>query len=247
MTDGVEALDLEYSELTHFRGQPENPGRKVKGWGRGGTLTTGDGVTKVQVAGGNGDGQSYTVQITAQRNPASNVPIVTQALIAWSAGGVSSTRRVTVGNGVSISGCGEQVKVTVSDATIAVGASGPPNAQAYDVAILITPGVRAATPQPPTFQPVVGFFVVPTVTTQDIAIPADAGITSVAVTCDAPDGSVMLEGACQVQHSSAGILLKSYDPRDYAWVPIAPGADKVSVKNLSGVNQNWSILFGVDG
>lgn len=237
----------EFSELTHFRAVPETPGRKVKGWGRGGTLTTGDAATKLQLSGGNGEGQSYTVQISATRNPASNVPIVTQALITWSSGGVSTTRRVTVGNGVSISGCGENVKVLVSDASVAIGGSGVPNGKPYDVALLITPGVRAATPQPPTFSPVVGFFVVPTVTSQAIPIPADAGITSVAVTVDAPDGSVVVEGTAQVQHFQGGILLKSYDPRDYPWVPLAPGADVITVKNSSGVSQNWSVLFGVDG
>lgn len=238
----------EFTELFYGSGREAGKEVKITGWGREDNLLLGAVANPVSCTAG-GEGGNYTVQISAQDPPGVNAPRVTQALIRWSAGGTSTTRRVTVGSGVTIQGTCESVKVTVIDATVQQGGGPVPNGAPYKVQILITRGTRAASPQPPTYAPVPSVFLILAGGAQSIAIPGDAGITSVAITCAPRIGGSgpIVEGNCQAIQSQGSLFLKAYDPRDYPWVPLAPGADTITLSNPSTADQYWSVLFGVDG
>ena len=89
------------------------------GWSASGKLIAGiGGLVQLQAnftsGGGLGCGQ-YTIQFTTSGNINSPNPVFTEALITWSVEGNFLTRRVTVCNGMSITGSGQAVKVIITD------------------------------------------------------------------------------------------------------------------------------------
>lgn len=230
---------------------------KKWGWGQAGPLITGrtDKQVSMQAVFSPETAGEYTLMFNMSGNPASNNPIFAEALIIWSVEGHSVTRRVNVGDGISVTGVGQAVKVIMTDATSSI--FGAPNQVEYQVACQVAPGSRGSNKQPPTLVPVhalgtpsaasgSGFFPVLTGNTTAVAIPQDAGVISVYITVGGATEPTPL--TARVFHLYAGNPVKDYDPRDFPdWVPVTPGADQILLSNTSGETLNFTVTFGIDG
>lgn len=195
---------------------------------------------------------TYTCQFSIR-------PIVTpvqsaiecQALIAWGAGGNIISRRVSVVNGMSISGTADQIRVICQDFT----STGLADVE-YEVSIQVTPGSRPTTGQPPLLYPAISTNPVALIPNSfyDYDIPQDAGAISACVIVGNNGGGVSLtaitEQQASVEQHAPGIvgLLKRYDARMFEFVPISPGATVLRVYNKSTANNMlFSVAFGIDG
>ena len=186
-------------------------------------------------------------------------PIYAVATITWGVEGHYVSRQVSIGNGVSISGVGQSVKIVMVDATPAIYA--PNNNTLYGVQVQVTKGVRGTSKQPPVLLPSPGVISGPAGSTQQgvssynlvaggqvvLPIPQNGGVISVFVTVFAT--TPLAEGivAAIMQNAAAGTLME-WDPRDFPdWVPITPGASDIELLNNSAVPTNWAVFFGIDG
>jgi hypothetical protein len=239
----------------------------MTGWSQSGKLATANANQKVTMQadfekGAFGAG-AYTVAFDIDQVSS---PVKTrfnnraEAEISWRVEGNAVNRRVSVSNGVQVSGCGQAVRVVISDVTpdrvVVTGA--PPAGEPYVVSVQITPGTRPTTETPPVlevFDKTTGLaFDVATMTQTVVAIPQDAGVVSVYVTCaptpiaGVPNGTIIPNQGVQVSHGGFGAPLKIYDPRDFdGWVPIATGAFEIDLINNTGFDITFSVQFGIDG
>ncbi len=179
---------------------------------------------------------------------------ITEAEIAWSVAGNTVRRRVTAGNGVSVTGNGEGVSVKLKDYSINTGVG---TTRPYVVHASVAPGVRPAKNQPPilttrTPEPIllVGG------ATSIVQIPPDAGVISAMITAYAFTSASGIyvsvpipEGTAFVQQLGGGLRLKYYDARTYDFVPIAPGATAIGLANnfAAGTSIYYTVTFGIDG
>lgn len=218
------------------------------GWSQSGKLTTGDKNRSVSLQANFTTSQDYTVEFGLEPNPLSNDPIFAEALIQWSVEGATISRRVTVSNGTSVTGVGQAVHVVVKDNTSNVAGIGAPNAVEYGITIQVAPGTRGTDKQPPTLIASPSEYTVAPGGFTAVNIPQDAGAKSVFVT--AWSGTVMAEGKVQVDHIISNTSFKTYDPRQYDWVPLTPGATQIGLTNNiapGGANIFFSVTFGIDG
>ena len=90
---------------------------------------------------------TVTFEVDFPTNPAPTSPVNCIADILWTTGGVTVKRRVSVGNGVSISGCAESVRVIVTDATVNYLAEVPSKPlEAGDRLLIAGRGARTRSP-----------------------------------------------------------------------------------------------------
>lgn len=230
------------------------------GWARFGTLFTGNSTQSLSMQRNMGSpAGNYTVSFSLKPQAggvASNHPIRCEATITFSTAGNDYTRRVVVGNGVSLTGVGDTVKVVVQDATSAnpPGAPAPPNNAPYDVTIQVARGVRGTTGQPPTFTPNPPLVIVTAGNQVKVPIPQDVGVLSVGITVvNTHLGTAVPAGATRVGMVQGPLLetYRSYDPVDFDWIPVPPGTTILTLDNglAPGVNTDiaFSIAFGVEG
>jgi hypothetical protein len=190
----------------------------------------------------------YTVQfniftIDPQPDPLIPVPILAEALIEWSVSGNPIKRRVSVANGVSISGLGEGVRVTVKD----VSGSATLIGVRYGIAITVAKGVRASFLRPPTLDRET-ISSVPAGGTALFAIPLDAGANSVEVLVGSSGAfPIIADQAIQVIQQAGATLFKVYDPRQENFVPLAAGATDILLTNHTAADIFASVTFGIDG
>jgi hypothetical protein len=216
-----------------------------RGWSQAGKLLTGvEGAVSLQA--NFKDPGSYTVQFGVVPPPIAAPAFGIfdcSAVVEWSVEGNTIRRRVSVGNGTSISGQGQAVAVRVSDQS-----SGAFGANEYTVSIQVAPGTRPSVNKPPTLR---GYQTVVTVgggATSVLDIPQDAGVISVET-----DVSVLVVGSLPVQAlvlqvNGAGQILNQYDPTIVTgFVPVAPNATQVELVNLSANNYRLQFTFGIDG
>jgi hypothetical protein len=221
-------------------------GKQYSGWSQSGTLTTGNAESKFSCQGGDkADAQAYTVQVGVQPQKQGMVFLCT-AVVEFSVEGNTVRRAISVGNGISITGVGQAVKVTVQD-------NGPtsfiPSGNDYVVTINISRGTRAGTVQPPFVY--IDTELVGASSHLENSIPSGFGITSVnvgvsknAAADPAPD--------VQVEFFAGGIggtLLGTYDPiREPGWFPVPPSADTISFVNFgAAASVHRTLFFGIDG
>lgn len=183
----------------------------------------------------------YTIQFALETK--ANASVKCEATIQWSVEGNYVTRKVSVVNGLSITGVAQGTKVTVRDASV-----GGVDTQDYLVSFQVAPGARASNGQPPTYEPA-GLASSFAPGTFDVDIPADAGVTSVFVTAKSFSDTPIPEEQVYVQMvDGAGNSLKVYDPRNYGWVPLAPGTTKLVYVNATAADTiQFFGVFGVDG
>jgi hypothetical protein len=196
---------------------------------------------------------NYTVQFSVDRKTFAGVVVNPTAEIIWSCEGNSVRRVVSVVNGLSVSGMGQACKVTIYDAT--PGTFVFPGVE-YVVAAQVVPGVRASNQQPPTFAPIIagypgiGSIMLSAGSSVVVDIPQNIGAISTYITAGAsPVPVVLTEANLQVvQFDALGIFLKMVDPREMAWVPLAPSAIHLFFSNRHPTqNILFSLAYGIDG
>lgn len=235
-----------------------DPNRSLSGgWSASGNLHAGNLTEEVSLQANFPFAEDYTLEfnLIPIKAPVGVFypPVRAEAFITWSVEGNAVTRRVNVGNGVSVTGTGQACRVVIRDTTDLT--AGPPFVlgQEYRVSVQVAPGTRAAIQQPPTLYPFPngfgGLIIVPPLGFVTIPIPNDAGVISASVTVVNATGAPIPDGQAEVTHSVApGITLKSYDPRFGVWISIAPGATEIILSNNNAVDPfSFQVTFGIDG
>jgi len=195
---------------------------------------------------------NYTVEFAMDLTEplsAVKIPPRAEATVTWSIEGNSVSRRISLGNGVSIQGAAEAISVSVKDSTILFPGDVPTE---YTVTMQVAPGTRPTVSQPPTLVenggtngkvqslPAASSFILP--------VPQDAGPISLMVTALSLTSPQPIVGDIQVrQLDSAGSILKVYDPREYNFVPLSAGCQQIEVANISAIDVLTSITYGIDG
>lgn len=232
----------------------------IFGWAQSGELMVGNpnAVTmQADFTKGPG-GQAFTVQFGVQK--AEGAAIRPWADITWICNGNQIRRRVSVGNGVSISGESEYVSVRVYD-SLRVGVD--PQAIAgtrYELSINVAPGTRPAQNQPPQWGPINytdggtglltpfdGIVTVAPVTTNKIALPPEVGALSFYASVNA--GLVVIApGELVIAQEGNGVTLRLNEVTpEGAFIPLAPGVTDIALINSSAGNVSVSVAFGIEG
>lgn len=193
----------------------------------------------------------HTVQLglmTGAENPAPGVVLqyAAEAEIFWSCGGNTVRRRVSVKDGMSISGVGEHVKVIVTDKSVFVE-GGPEDQIHWPVSILVAPGARGTIQQPPYLEEPAAFTVPAAGASAPILVPRECGVVSVYVTAATPVGTVAADNFLVVDQFTFIQLQKRYDPRNYGWVPISPTATHLILRNATAAEATFNVVWGIDG
>jgi hypothetical protein len=201
------------------------------------------------------EAQTHTVQFNVTNNPASNNPIRTEAIITWFVGGNTVIRRVSVGDGTSVSGTGNSVHVQIVDRTVDAG-PGAPNGVEYTVSCQVAKGVRPTVQMPAILVPIPGIYSVPPLSAISVPVPDDTGVISVLITAMlSPFSGTFMTTIPQahVDHLNNGISTKAYNPTVYTdWVPLSPGTTEIILNNHfpvapPGFAIFYSVTFGIDG
>lgn len=244
------------------------PGGKMQktGWSQSGDLITGNKGLNVKLdadfeLGAHGPG-TYTVQFGVQLpSGATLFGNQVQADISWSVAGNTIRRRVTVGNGTSVTGVGEAVSVAVTDVT---DPAFFPAGNRYTVSISVVRGNRAnyaippflvgaksATPGANNSSP--GTYLVAPGTSIDVPIPTDVGIVSAMVVVEDPSipptDADLLAATVFAENTALGITGVAWHPKLMpTWVPLTPGLNLLTLANRNGAaNIIYTVYFGVDG
>lgn len=206
----------------------------------------------------------YTVQLSPLGLPRFQVgtnPLVlsTEATIVFSVDGRQSRRKVSVNQGVRVSGQADSIAISVRDNSSLIADA--PNTVSYGIVIAVSRGERPAQQQPPTLIPVdaLGFALTPfdmllgPAASFSIPIDTAAGIistntTAIAVGIGGVLGGAITEGDVSVTYANNGVLLRAFDPRVAPWMPIVPGTNQVILaNNTSAQTVQFSLVFGIDG
>lgn len=224
-----------------------NPEKGPDGWQQSGTMTTGNSQKSVSMQANFPESGYYTVQFAVV--PPLGVAgglnsFEATAIIDWRVEGSSVRRKVSVGNGVSISAPAQGVGVTVNDNTVTATAGND-----YTVQIQVARGSRPNPGYPVTFidnflqalGPGASFV---------YDVPLNAGVSSVQIAAGPTTLLVPgVQGVVVEVKNSIGTLLKLYDLATYPdFVPLPPSAATVTVTNLLaagtyGIQATW----GIDG
>lgn len=230
---------------------PGMPGNKKIGWSASGDLITGDSIKQVTLQADFPIPDVYTVEFNLTDNPTPSIQVATraEAFITWSVEGNNVTRRVNVGNGISVTGVGQACRVVINDTTDKItfpAGLGKP----YNVSMNLSRGPRAATTQQPTLLPFPGaqatdFLVAPGFPVS-VPVPLDAGVTAVCVFI--VGFAPLPEFAPVVVHTNGGATnFAQYDPRQEFWVPVIPGTRIIKVGTATPDSFVATVLFGIDG
>lgn len=250
--DGIERIDRR--------------GMSVKnGWQASGRLIMLDTTRKVSMQADFADPGNYTVQFSTEAKNVAGVSgrkSTPKARIQWSVEGGTIDRIINVVNGVSISGVAQGVRVEIYDATPSGSGFLPGFDPSYLVACQVVKGIRANVEQPPQLildnddlgTMNAGFITVPANSSSNAyEIPFNAGPVSVNVTVSPnpyttlafiPEDSVLVR---QRSGTGAGVSVKLYDPRDMGFVPLAPAASAIQIRNNNAFDVDCHISFGIDG
>ena len=200
----------------------------------------------------------YTVQFGVEQDPSllTNPDII--ADVVWSVEGNDIRRKISVGNGTTISGTGQACSVKVRDATL-FGPAG----QKYTVKALLSPGVRPGSLNRPFLRGIdwdltsivaPSFLINPyTVSIGPgqsviINIPPNAGVISadVEVTLSAIvplDPSLVTVG----QANPSGTFKGYYPLIETGFVPVFPSSAYLIIGNSAPADIEATVLWGIDG
>ena len=229
------------------------PSQQTLGWSASGKLVTGSAGATVSLQQTFPVAGMWTVQfavgavapIAAGPGAPSSRP---QAVITWTVAGNPVSRTVDVGNGVSVSGVGEAVRVTVTDQSNTLGfQAGNP----YFVSITVAPGTRPSGTHPPTLRlvdPTTGANThIAPLASATFALPQGVGAKSVAVYFNTP--AVVQEQWIVFQQAATvgmGSYLLTIGPP--VFVPLAPGVDTIKIQNNDAANGlDVILILGIDG
>lgn len=235
-----EGLDSAYSE-------------PIGGWSAAGNMQATDSNKSVHLQANFKTPGPYTVQFFVQQIDANaDTVLEPKAFIDWSVAGNTVTRKVDVLNGLSVTGVGEGVRVRVVDETTTGSAIN------YAVAVTVAPGIRPSKPDYATLTPAHSNnpAVVVSNGTQDFDVPDGVGVTAVSIKASysvvpAAPAAAITDQMMIVQHRAPDAvinpILKTYDPRESDWVPLAPGTTKVRFINTCASSLRVQLTWGVDG
>jgi len=228
-------------------------------WSQGGYLTPGRVGPQVGMQKGLDGLGNYTVQfeVGALPSPVSAGPGLTQfrteAVVTWTVGGRSVSRRVSVVDGMSISGTAEAVDVRVEDTSRVISGSDLVVIP-YEVSIQVAAGARATNSVPPFLEAREGPIEIAAAGAGSFDIPLNSGITSAFVSIGVIVGSATpLDGRVDISMQTNNQELKNVTvPFDGLtppfWIPLAPGADEIAIYNrLTAITINASVTYGIDG
>jgi hypothetical protein len=223
---------------------------KSGGWQVFGTLVVGSGSSgqNIHAQADFPKAGYYTIEFSIDVPASGQFDAVAE--VVWSVEGNDVRRFISVGSGTTISGTGAGVKVKVYDrsGSTFTGFFGTE----YKASLLISPGTRPSEEKPPTLvaETATGltFIQVTPGSSTTIAIPRNAGVTSVNVVAFA--GVVLDPTSCSV-FLSASTPMKEYFPSEPdQWVPVPPNANSVILNNnfpALGPNINFFVTFGIEG
>ena len=165
-----------------------------------------------------------------------------EAIIAWSIAGNTVYRKVTVMDGMCITGNAEAVNIRIIDATTDIVFTG--SARTYQVGATVTKGARATSSMPPVYIPNPAVTLVAGST--DIAVPDDIGANSVMVISSAPPAPDVNAAIAQQRCSNVnpGGLLGQWDPYAPRFVPLDSNA--LVIRMTAGAAY-MKVIFGIDG
>lgn len=233
----------------------------LRGWSKRDRLITGS-TNNIQLQANFGYIGYYTVQFAQSIPPGALSEagdIQTIADIIWTVKGNQVTRRVSVGNGTTISGMGEFCTVNISDL------SGVGNSTAYEVGCLIAPGSRPTSGTPPfigynTLAATPSRGVTPAVTitagnTQTFFVPLNVGVNSVYLAAGPGDrvanAQPDFEDFASAAVSGSTLLAILRGNAFNRWVPIPPTATTLQVLLGAGYPNAGGIIvtpyWGVEG
>jgi len=257
-------------DLSDLPGQGAN---KKIGWSASGKLKTGDRTKQVTLQADFPIAGSYTLEFGFNANPLSNVAIKCEAQITWTVEGNFVTRRVSVGDGTTVTGVGQAVRVVLTDTSLQLASQSipiiplgtQPNGVEYDVSVQVAPGTRGSNANPPVWLPNTGFlpdgsFVQGSVgisvngAPARISVPSDVGATSVKVvynptTLAVPKAHTDPGLVIFFRQNGSSIALYSL-VGETGFVPLIPGTDQISISCLDLTPDAWYqfiAIFGVDG
>lgn len=238
---------------------------KKKGWQNFGKLHTGNTLKEVALQADFPDAWSYVLEFSKGNDPNGNTATKAEAFIKWSVEGGFVTRRVSVGNGVTVQGVAQGVKVTINDVTASFGAIPPGVDTDYDVSVQVTRGSRGTNSLPPTLSQAAGLINIPKPGgapfrgSQQVNIPADAGVTSaflrLAVFNAAGDTSYAIpQGSVVIQQlQGPGIFIPYYYNDNSSFIPIIPGTTALliivnyALLDVAAVGCSGEVIWGIDG
>ncbi len=191
--------------------------------------------------------ETYTIQFNVIGPAVSTAVNVSsrkiQAEIDWSVAGNVIRRVISVGEGTSISGNAEAVRVVLRDVTAYNGVNH--DTTEYTVSVTVVKGVRGSALIPPILD--VGSTVsVAAGTVETIDVPQGKGINGFYASIEAVDDTdevVALPAGlciCTQKQNSASPPLFSSDPQLFQWIPLVPGATILRFNNASD-----DLLFAV--
>lgn len=213
-------------------------------WSVGGTLISQtDNTFGVQAT--FGSDEVYTIMFAVVIPTARLAPINAVADIVWSTSGNSISRRVTIGNGTSISAPASAVSITVRD--VSANPANPVEHIPYTVTVVVSKGVRAAKNTPPTLES--GYSNALAAAVVVIPIPQGIGIISANVQVSNSPAAVIPDQGVLVQQFDAvsGAFLGGCDPRSFDWIPVSGSANQLTITNNTLVHQFYYVTWGIDG
>ena len=182
-----------------------------------------------------------------------DVPVNPIAEIKWTVEGNDVRRVVSVVSGMSVTGVGEAIKVSVLDRSIQIAPGGitPVVPVSYDVDITCAPGSRASVTQPPTLTAqnpadLTFSFVSAAPGNIQVDIPVDSGVISTFVTAFS-DGNILTDADVTVTQLNGGLINRMYSPVHAEWVPMVAGTRRLQLTNNSAHTVLWSVTYGIDG
>lgn len=199
----------------------------------------------------------YTAQLSLGVIPPGSNPDVTATLV-WKVEGAQIVRKVSVGNGISVSGQAQGVEIILQDTTVFT--SIPLVGAQYEVIAQVAPGVRAGRAFPPILRGTANGVVPnsrlwPKVTAGGGSVqfltPLEAGVISVVPEVVADTFGTVLDPykVIAIQRDSFGNVLKAWYPLiEFGFVPVLPACVEVFIFNqMAAADIRVSLEWGIDG
>ncbi len=231
-------------------------GEEVNGWSAAGELITGvpQKALTMQANFKKRPGY-YTIQFNVRR-PVAEVGQVLQTLaeVVWSVEGNSVRRLISIGDGATISGAGQGVRVKVFDNSTLAG--GLVTNQPYPVSMQVVKGTRPTQSQQPILE--VSSAVAPgTTSLTPIAaganaiflVPENAGVTALYVAVNNTGPAALRSGDVAGIFASNAVGLKEFNyDACQQWIAVPPGAIQIQIFNKTAADPiAVTLTWGIDG
>jgi hypothetical protein len=222
----------------HNDGLDAGAGNKnATGWSVAGILTPKNVDNQVSLQANLGESGACSVQFSIGESVLTGPGQVSaQAEIKWSVAGNTITRRISLVDGMTISGFAELITVT------AIDTSDTATATQYPVTISISKGVRSSNRIQPFLLDPASPVIVAAAGTTALAIPQHIGINAAYLKVTSTAGAVI-----PAQSTRAIFVTGIVDLLTDDWIPLFPGVKSVTFQNFNAFQVKVSVLWGIDG